>query len=49
VPCSLDFATKPWIALVSMVLGSMFMPAPGCRVLATISPTISASVVSTSK
>ena len=47
--CSLDLVTKPWIERVSMVLASTFMPAPGCRMLATISPTISASVVTTSK
>ena len=49
MPCSLDFATKPWIALVSRLLTSTFMPAPGCKVFITMRPTISASVVSTSK
>src|SRR5262249_6866677 len=45
----LDFVTKPWIALVSIVLGSTFMAAPGCSVLATMRPTMRASVVSASK
>src|SRR5574343_1443287 len=49
VVCILPGPTYLSIPLVSSVLGSTFMPTPGCQTLTTTKPMISAIVLTTSK